>query len=249
MATISPTRVTLDPQPASAVAATVQAKVAAAVVLAGVVLMAAGAIVLETSGADLFAVMESSDTQAVAANLSHVADHQTPLVVNLSLWILGVPTLAAGGVLLARIGRQQVVGDIARFAFAAGAAAAIVSYSMMMGIVLGLAPAHAAGEDVLAITRAIGWGASTADWVNTVMVLGVGGIAAVWAGRGSWAPRWLVGFSFVTLAASVVAIGGLTADARDVTFVIVPVGLVFMASAAVAAWRSAGRDAEPIPVR
>ena len=204
-------------------------RVAGAVLLGGFALMATGALVGEASGADLFGALESVDAATVGGHLADVEGARTALTANLSLWIAGVPMIALGVALAARFGRRSA-GAVARTATTMGAAAAVVFYSLMMGVVRGLAPAHVAGEDVIATTKAVGWGAATADWVATFLVLGLGLVALVRAGRETWAPGWLVRFGDVTAVVAVVEVLALLTGARPLAFVLVPVGMALLAA-------------------
>lgn len=214
-------------------------RVAGAVTLVGFGLMAAGAIIGATSGADIFEVVDSSSAAEIGASLTEVADASTAQMVNLALWIAGVPTIAVGIALVARLGREDGWAATARTAATVAAGAAVVFYALLMGVVRGLAPAHVAGEDVITVTRTVGWGASTADWVATLLVLGVATVAVVRSGRGLWAPEWLVRFGYVTGVAAVVALLGLVFGARDLTFLLVPVGMAYLASIGVVVVRRA----------
>ncbi len=159
------------------------------------------------------------------------------MVTALSVWLVGFPLLALGGMLLSRLGPPSIWAQVSRLAFTAAAGAMPVFLVLMMTFVVVIAPAHAGGEDVLTLARAFGFAGSTIDWVITSLALGIGPATAIIAGRKTWAQGWLQTFAIVTLAVTVVELVALAADNRDVTFVLVPVGLAQVAAAAIVALR------------
>jgi hypothetical protein len=209
--------------------------------LVGVVLSVIGAVLFEVSTADLYGGLEAGSRADLAANLDAIAGSTNQLVVALSIWLLAFPTFAFGGVLLSRLGRPSVWTSLARYAFTAAAGAMPVFLVAMMTFVVVIAPAHAAGEDVLTLARSFGFAGSTLDWVISALALGIGPVAAVFAGRGTWAPRWLQRCAYVTAAITVVELLALAANNRDLTFVIVPAGLALTAASGVVALRHANR--------
>lgn len=213
-------------------------RVGGSALIAGCLLMAAGAIVQGTSGADLFAVMEASDAAEITAGLIEVADVRTQMVAGLSLWVAGVPAICLGIVLLSRRTVASAWSAVARWAAGASTGAAIVFFTAMIGIVVGLAPAAAAGQDVTAVTRAMGIAASAADWVTTALVL-FGGIGSlVISARDRWAPTWLVGLAAATGVAAAISLIAFVAGS-PLAIIDVPVGLALGIATGVVALRTA----------
>lgn len=213
-------------------------RIGAGSLVGGCLLMAAGAIIQSTSGADLFAVMDASDPAEITAGLIEVAEARTQMVTGLSLWVAGVPAICLGIVLLSRRTVTSGWSAVARWAAGASTGAAIVFFAAMIGIAVGLAPAAVAGEDVASVTRAMGVAASAADWVTTALVL-FGGIGSVvLSARGGWAPRWLVGLAIATGVAAAVSLSAFVAGSA-LAIIVVPVGLALGIATGIAALRTA----------
>ncbi len=214
---------------------TTESRLAGLAAITGAVAMLAGAVLWAASGADLDAALADG---TMADYLVEAADNSALLTANLGTWIFGVLLLGIGGILLARLGHDDApAGALARFAYTAGPAAAIVFFSLWLGIVLGLAPAHGAGEPVIGAAVAMGYAASIADWVATVLIVGVGAAAVAHAGRDTWVPRWLFNWAMVALAAGALAIAGLLAGAPGVGMPIIPIGLGWTIAAGITAVR------------
>ncbi len=211
-------------------------RAAGATSIAGAATMLTGTGFWAAAGADIDAAL---DDGTVAEYLVEAAGSTTLLTANLGLWILGVVLLGIGGLLLARLGdADSPAAAVARFAYIAGPAAAIVFFSLWLGIVLGLAPAHAAGEAVVGTAAALAHAVSTADWVATILIVAVGAAAVAQAGRDTWVPRWLFNWALVALAAGGLAIVGLLVDARSsLAMPVVPVGLGWTIAAGITAVR------------
>lgn len=203
----------------------------------GGVTMLTGSAFWAVSGTDLDAALEAD---AIGDYLTDAAANSTLLTANLGFWILGVILLGLGGIMLSTLGDQNSPATaVARFAFTAGPAAGIVFFSIWLGIVLGLAPAHIAGEQVEAIALALGHASSIADWVATVIILSLGGAAVAVAGRGTWVPRWLFRWAMLTAVLGALSIVGLIFFARNAAlgFPVVPVGIGFMIASGITALR------------
>ncbi len=223
----------ISPRPTEA---TFDARTSGIFAIVGSITMLVGTAAWMTSGADLDKAL---DGDSMAEFLTDAANSGAALVANLSLWMLGVVLLAIGGLGLLRRGRQDSLASvIGRFSLTAGAGLVLAAYSMWLGIVLGLAPAHLAGESVIGTARALGYAASIGDWVATVMILGVGIGAIVTAGRGVWVPRWLWIWGMATLATGVLTILGLFLEARTtLSMIILPFGMLFLIAAGIVAIR------------
>jgi hypothetical protein len=206
------------------------------ITIAGNLTMLVGTAFLVIADADLDTALEDN---AIGDFLTQAAANGSALTANLGFWILGVVILGIGGVLLSGLGDQDSPATaVARFSFTAGPAAAMVVYPAWLGIVLGLAPAHAAGENVDAVAMALGHATSTADWVFTIVVLGIGPFALAMAGRGSWVPRWLYRWGMIAIAFGAITATGLIFDIRTILAApILPVGMGFLIAAGIVAIR------------
>ena len=204
--------------------------------IVGAVTMLIGTAFWVVSGTDLDAALEG-DT--IGEYLTDVAASSTLVTANLGFWILGVILLGLGGIMLSTLGDQDSPATaVARFAFTVGPAAGIVFFSVWLGIVLGLAPAHVAGDQVEAIALALGQAASIADWVATVVILSLGGAALAVAGRSTWVPPWLFRWAMLTAVLGALGIVGLMVGARTtLTVPIVAVGIGFMIASGITALR------------
>ena len=180
--------------------------------------------------------METESATERARLLTEVAEAQTTLVASFVCWMLGFPACAAASLLLVRVGRQSPLTALVRQAATASVGAIVVFLSMFITFVVVIAPAHTSSEDVLTLAHTIGFAATTMDWVVTAIVLGFAPVAAVYAGRGIWAPRWLQGLAAVTAIATIVELVALVVDNRDLAFPLVPIGLLLIASAGLSAW-------------
>jgi hypothetical protein len=202
----------------------------------GVIIMLAGTGFWAASGADIDVAAESN---AIGEYLTRVAANGTLLTINLGMWIIGVVVLGLGGIMLARLGDQDSPGtDVARFAFTITPAAAMVVYTMWLGIVLGLAPTYVAGASVEGGAAALVHATSLGDWVMTIPVLSLGTAAISLAGRDSWVPRWLFRWGMLTIVTGVLAAAGLMFNARtSLVMPILPVGMGFMVAAGIVAIR------------
>ncbi|MDX9749706.1 MAG: hypothetical protein RBT71_01315 [Flavobacteriales bacterium] len=211
-------------------------RVAGAMTIIGALTMIAGAITWGASGADLDAALTGG---GIGDYLLKAHATEDMLRINITLWTIGVLIMCAGGVQLALMGRSRPQpAGVAFFAFAIGAGSAIVFFPMWMGIVIGLAPAHADGADHSAVAIAIGQGATIADWIATTMILSVGTVCVAQAGKGIWVPRWLVTWSYVAIVTGVLTTVGLLVGQRSTYAMLdVPVGLGWMIAAGIVALR------------
>ncbi|MGB5757638.1 MAG: hypothetical protein WBM50_12050 [Acidimicrobiales bacterium] len=223
---------------AEPLAGRIDARAAGSAAIIGVVLSIAGALVNSVLvDADVYAAMQTASATERAQLLTDVAGARTALVASFVLWMIAFPACAAASVLLARLGRQSPLTSLIRQAAAAATGAIIVFLSMFIAFVAAVAPAHVAGEDVLTLARIIGFSATTADWIVSAIVLGLAPAAAVYAGRGIWAPRWLQWLAALTVVVTVIEVIGLIIDNRDLAFPLVPMGLALIASAGICALR------------
>jgi hypothetical protein len=211
--------------------------------LAGVGLSIVGSVLNQVvADVDVYAAMETASSTERALLLTEVADARTPLVAGFAIWMIAFPLTAAASLHLAQLGRQSRLTVAIRSVVTAAIGAILVFLSMFITFAAVIAPAHVAGENVLTLARVVGYTASTIDWVVTTIVLGFGPVAAVYAGRGVWAPRWLLGLAAITGVFTVLELGALIADERDLAFPLVPVGMLLLACAGISAMRHSARS-------
>jgi hypothetical protein len=225
------------PATATETAAPPPGRIAAVVSLIGVALSVLGAVLLQLADGDLFGGLETSSRAELSGHLDQIAGSTGQIVAALSVWLVAFPLVALGGTMLSRLSPPNPWSQVSRLASTAAVGAIPVFLVLMMTFVVVIAPAHAGGEDVLTLARAFGFASSTIDWIITALVLGIGPAAAVIAGRSTWVPRWLHTFAIVTLAVMVVELVALAADNRGLAFILVPVGLAHLATAAIVALR------------
>jgi len=206
------------------------AQLGAYAAIGGAFSMIIGAVLWGISGADLdhaLAGGELSNYLATAAVTSHL------LVANLSLWILGVLLLGTAGTALANLcDRQRAATQAASICYRTAVPLAIVSFVAWLAIVLKIAPETSPAA--LLVAETLGWFASRADWIATVLIVGFGPALISVAGRGDWVPTWLAGWGFAAAVAGLLTIVAMfTGGLSSYGFLIVPVGLGWTLAAGV----------------
>lgn len=204
--------------------------------------MVTGAALWASSGADLDAALAQ---RTVGDYLVQAAEVRVTLLANLALWMIGASLMSAAVIgFFSMTTSRSLVAHLALGGAVAGVALALASFSIWMGIVLEVAPAHAAGADLSVLGAALGQAASISDWVATALILAAGGGLIGVAGRRDWAPNWLYGWSLLLILVGAVSLFGLFIDARtSLSFLIVPVGLLWFLAAGVTALRVSTRQA------
>lgn len=201
--------------------------------IAGAVLMLIGAVLFAASGADLDAALADG---AIPQYLTDAAANSELLVANLSFWIAGVLALSIAGVMLLSLGASTSNAAIAaRAVYTTGAPLAIASFVAWLALIR---LAGSGGAEVEALADTLGFFASRADWIATILLVSVGPALIVASGRDSWVPGWLAIWGALALLAgllSTVAMfaGGMTTYG----FLVVPVGLGWTIAAGVVALR------------
>ncbi len=98
------------------------------------------------------------------------------------------------------------------------------------------------------VAETLGWFASRADWVATILIVGIGPTLIAVAGRGEWVPNWFYYWSFLTAFAAVLnAVAMFTGGSGLSTygFLIIPIGVGWMIAAGIVLLRgkdSVGRE-------
>ncbi|MBK7336687.1 MAG: hypothetical protein IPJ00_11145 [Saprospirales bacterium] len=206
------------------------AKLGAYATLFGSICMLAGAAVMGAAGADIDLSLYDNDMKGY---LAKALSTQNLLILNLSLWILGVILLGAGATMMAELsGQNPVRAQLVRYNYWIAVPLVVVSYMAWLAVVVRLGPSSS--PEAAAIAEALGWFAVRADWVATVLVLGTGPVLLTAAGRGGWAPNWLRIWSYLAFFTGILTTiaqyaGGLTTYG----FLIIPVGMSWMIAASV----------------
>ncbi len=203
----------------------ITSKIAAITVLVGSTCMIAGAVLMGISGADLDTALDRNE---LANYLTVAGDNKSLLIANLTIWIIGVIITGLAATLMVNLGEpQKVLSRIVTYNYSIAIPIVVVAYSAWMVIVVRLT-SHNPQESVV-LAEIMGWFASRADWIATILVLGIGPFLISLSGKNYWVPKWLLVWSYFTLFAgflNLVAMfaGGLTTYG----FLIIPVGMGWM---------------------
>jgi len=205
-------------------------RAAGALALSGAGIMLLGAVVWITTGTDLDAALMNGEIQAY---LEMAEQHRRALVVNLSLWILGVLVLGAGGIAMAGLrAERNLPGDLAGLTYTAAVPLAISAFVAWLAIVVQGSSSPDAVEVRLA--ELIGWYAYRADGVATALIVGLGPAMLGWSGRDLWAPGWLQSWGIVAAVAGIASfLPYYLPVPLGLSMVIVPVGIGWTIAAGV----------------
>lgn len=197
-------------------------------------LMALGGVIKRVTGVDLDAALSTGE---IGSYLVAFEAHQAWLTVNLAAWTAGVFLFGLAGASLAQMGqRRPLLAEAGLACYWTGVPLAIGAFIAWLAMALRMDPG--ASQEMLSVVEGIGWWASRADWIATVLLVGLGPLLLSLAGRDDWAPRWLVWFSVVAGVGGLVTTvslftGGLTTYGQA----IIPVGLGWTIAAGVVLWR------------
>ena len=157
------------------------------------------------------------------------------LVANLTLWIVMVLLMGIAATAMTSLCEtRHVTAQVARFCYWVGSPLVIGAYVAWLAIVVQVAPDTSPAAITLA--KAMGWFASRADWVATILIIGIGPTFISLAGRDAWVPRWLFRWSFATAVAGLLtALAMFTGGSGlgSYGFLIVPVGVGWMVAAGI----------------
>lgn len=205
--------------------------------LGGAITMLIGAALYFSSGADLWAALESGD---MAGYLTAVGGVKGQLVANVSFWTAGVLILGVAVNALADLNKQrQAMAQVARVCAGTGVPLAIVSFVAMLSLVVQIAPD---GSDTsVAIANVVGWMGARADDLATALIIGLAPLFLALAGRGEWLPKWLARWGYVAGAVGVFSLVVLFIPGMgQLGFLIVPVGMGWMIAVGVTMLRRKG---------
>jgi hypothetical protein len=194
--------------------------------------MIIGAVLSVSSGADLDRALAANTT---AEYLETATAHQSLLVGNLTAWILGVLLFGVAGAAFFRMcRRRRTLAQIGLLCYWTAVPLAIASFVAMLAVVVQVAPQGTA-EAVL-IAEVMGWFGSRADWIATVLVVGIGPLLISVAGRDEWVPGWLAYWAMAAALAGILTVAAMFRDALSTYgFLVVPIGLGWTIAAGVVA--------------
>ena len=210
-------------------------RVAGYTVIAATVTMLIGAILVFTSGTDLWMALDSGD---MAGYLATAAGVKGQLVANLSFWILGVLIFGVAGSMLASLcAQRRPLAKIALVCYQTAVPLVIVAFIAMLSVVVQLSGESAA--TAVSIAEVIGWIGARADDLATALIIGLGPLFIALAGHGEWVPTWLLRWSYLTgliglLSLVFLYIPGMTSYG----LIILPVGMGWMIAAGVVLLRN-----------
>lgn len=205
--------------------------------LAGSISFIIGAALWGASGADIDQSLASGEM----GNYLVIAGDVRPLLVaNLCFWIFGALLLGVAGTVLATLCVQRrPVAQIALLCYRTGVPLVISAYVAWLALVVQVAPDTSPAAILLAET--IGWFASYADWLSTILIVGFGPALISLAGRGDWMPTWLARWGIATAVAGLLTTVAMFTNAlTSYGFLIIPVGLGWMISAGIVLLRRIG---------
>jgi len=211
-------------------------KAGAYATLIGAICMLAGAALWGSTGADLDKAL---DTGELANYLTIANENMTPLIANISLWIFGVILIGIGATMMTIVSKQRpVIAKIAQYNYWIAVPIAVVSYVAWLAVIVRIS-AHST-ETSAAIAEAVGWFASRADWIATILIVGTGPALIASAGKNDWVPNWLRICSFITLFAGLLTLLAMYAGRLTTYgFLIIPVGIAWLIAASIVMFKQA----------
>lgn len=209
-------------------------RLAAYTALAGAASFIIGAVLWSTTGADIDLSVTNGE---MAGYLTAAAANRAVLVANLSFWIIGALILGVAGTTMANLSKRRVWAQTALVCYRTAVPLVIIAYVAMLSVVVQIAPDTSA--TAVSLAEVVGWIGSRADWVATILIIGVGPLFLSLAGQGDWAPKWLVRLGYGTgVCGLLTAVAMYTNALGTYGFIIIPVGLAWMIAAGVVLRRS-----------
>jgi hypothetical protein len=214
------------------------AKIGAYTALIGTLAMIVGAILWGVSGAYFDRALDNGD---LLNYLKTAGENNTLLIANLSIWIIGVFIIGVAGTMMANLCvKRQTIAKIAQFSIWTAIPLVIAAYTAWLVVVVRVSVYDS--EAAFIIAEAMGWFASRADWIATILILSIGPALISLAGRGGWVPTWLARWSGVCLFAGLLsAIGMFAGGLTTYGFLIIPVGLGWMIAASFVLFKYSGK--------
>jgi hypothetical protein len=188
-----------------------------------------GAVLWGLVGADLDVSVTNGE---MAEYLAAAAANKSLLIANLSFWIVGALILGLAGTTIANLSSQRVWAQVAKVCYRTAVPLVIVAYVAMLSVVVQIAPDTSA--TAVSLAEVVGWIGSRADWVATILMIGIGPLFLSLAGQGDWAPKWLVRLGYGTgVCGLLTAVAMYTNGLGTYGFIIIPVGLLWMVATGV----------------
>lgn len=214
-------------------------RVGAYTAIGGSVCAITGAALWGASGADIDQALAGGD---IANYLTAAGESTHLLVANLTVWIAMALLLGiAATAMTALCERRQMIARVAMVCYWTGVPLVIAAYVAWLAVVVQVAPDTSPAA--VLVTEVVGWFASRADWVATILIIGIGPALISLAGRGDWAPAWLARWGIVTAFTALLnAVAMLTGGSGLATygFLIIPVGVGWMIAAGIVLFRRIG---------
>ena len=205
-------------------------RLAAYTAIVGAVAFIIGAVLWTLSGTDIDAAVTNGE---MATYLTTAAANRPVVIANLSFWIVGALLLGVAAANMANLSRRQGWVQVARVCYQTAVPLVIISYVAMLAVVVQIAPDTS--PTAVAMAEVVGWFGSRADWIATILIIGIGPLFLSLAGQNDWVPTWLVRLSYVTGICGLLTFIALYTNALGTYgFIIIPVGLVWMIAAGLA---------------
>ncbi|MBK8498956.1 MAG: hypothetical protein IPL52_09095 [Flavobacteriales bacterium] len=203
----------------------------------GSLCMLCGAAIWGVTGADFDTAMVDDD---IATYLTTARAGRTLLIANLSVWIVGIFLLGIAARMMSLLSSNApVLSHLVRYNYGVAIPLVIASYMAWMAVVVRAVPMEAQVAGPLA--EVVGWFGVMADWVATILVLGLGPMLIVRAGQGQWVPRWLHVWGHLCLIPGALTLLAMFAGGlHTYGFVIIPIGMGWMIGASVVLFKRAG---------
>jgi len=194
-------------------------------VLIGSICMILGAVLLAVTGVDLDTSLSKND---ISGYLFEAQEHRILLIANLTLWIIGVIILGIAGIMMAHLGSEcTILSKITGYNYYIAIPIVVIAYSAWLAIVVRLSAYN--NDSSVLLAEVLGWFASRADWIATILVLGTGPFFITQTGRKIWVPKWLRIWSYIALFTGFLnLIAMITGRLATFGFLIIPVGMGWM---------------------
>ena len=174
-----------------ALEAATTARVGAYCALTGAACAVTGASLLMVSGADLDVVLA---TDGMTEYLALAGARSGILTANLVAWIVMVFLMGIAGVSMAAMSTERpVAARVARYCYLTGVPLVMAAYVAWLAIIVTIAPDTS--PVAVSLATVVGWFASRADWIATILIIGIGPTILSYAGHGVWSPSWLLRWS------------------------------------------------------
>jgi hypothetical protein len=187
--------------------------------------MVAGAVLMTISGADLDLALEMNEISnyLVTANQGRFW-----LITNLCVWIVGVILLGAAATSISKLPtKRPEISLLIRYCYSLAIPIVVIAYSAWLAVVVKLAPQT--NPNTILVAETVGWFASRADWIATILVLAIGPVLISVAGRNEWVPNWLRVWSYLALFTGLLnAVAMFAGGLTTYGFLIIPVGMGWM---------------------